>query len=212
MKKAKIFGALFVLISVIFDGLNTATEGISLPSNWAWNKLDGRNLRNILAKHSDKAIRLVKPIGILKYHFLRKAYNIKFLSPLNLIDYNKDEALNLLEKKYGYKKYPFKHFENIFTRVYQGYILPEKFGIDKRRLHLSSLIINGEISKSQGEELLRLPIYPDETLLKKDINFVKEKLDLNDADWEEIIRADRSEHDNYKTSQKLIGLGKYLFK
>ena len=89
-----------------------------------------------------------------------------------------------LQKKYGYRPYPYKHYESVFTRFYQGYILPQKFGIDKRKIHLSTLIISGQMTRDQALNLIAESPYSNAESLKNDMLFFLKKMNwqINDLD------------------------------
>ena len=125
----------------ILSGYNMATEGLSIPPRWTHFKYDARNIREIHKRYGSipiKTFPLFSVMDWIKYRYLGKIMWIPFL---DYFPYNKAEALKLLQREYGYKPYPYKHYESIFTRFYQGYILPKKFGYDKRKVHLSTLIM-----------------------------------------------------------------------
>ena len=128
-------------IKHILSGVNTSTEGIGIPEGWNWVKTDVRNIRNI-AHQLDAGYNFdtFPHINTLETQ-LYKLQGYKWLPFLDYFDYEKEKVLKLLIKQYGYKPYPYKHYENIFTRFYQGYILPNKFNVDKRKAHLSTLIM-----------------------------------------------------------------------
>jgi hypothetical protein len=113
------------------------------------------------------------------------------------LDYNVDEAKNMISEYLGWRDYGGKHYESVFTRFYQGFILPEKFSIDKRKAHLSTLICSGQMSREQALLALQQPIY-DSTLLKLDRDFVLKKLGLSEEAFENYLRAPRREHTEYK--------------
>ena len=116
--------------------------------------------------------------------------------PLNMIDYNKEEAKELIKKEFGWRDYGGKHFESIITRFYQGYILPEKFGIDKRKAHLSTLICSGQMTREEALNELQTPIY-DERMLKEDREFVLKKFGLSEEEFQQIMDLPVKEHTAY---------------
>ena len=122
-------------------------------------------------------------LGRLYYIFVRKIKNIGLL---NYIDYNKEQAMEVIQKELGWKYYGGKHYESIYTRFYQGYILSEKFKIDKRRAHFSSLICSGQMTREQALEDLKKHPYGDENLMRDDKEFVSKKFGLTPAEFEKI--------------------------
>ena len=146
----------------ILSGSNQATEGMRFPENWNWLKLDKRNIISIAKKSGIKKFITFPSIGIIDFVWHSYFKNIRWISFLDFIDFNKEEAIKDLEANFGYKRYPYKHYESIFTRFYQGYILPKKFGIDKRKLHLSTLIASGQITRDESIKILKEIPYPSQ--------------------------------------------------
>lgn len=183
-------------IKYILSGSNQATEGIRMPSGWNHFKFDAKNIRSIhkeFGTHPIKTHPLMGTVDYLRYKYINK---IQWVSFLDYVNYNKSESLKLLVDLYGYKPYPYKHYESVFTRFYQGYILPHKFKIDKRRVHLSTLIVNGHISREEAlNDLLHPPYDPmDQT---RDEAFVLKKLGLTKEQFEEYISLPGKQHLDY---------------
>ena len=114
----------------------------------------------------------------------------------------KEEALLKLEADVNYRRYPYKHYESVFTRFYQGYILPKKFNIDKRKLHLSNLVLTDQISRTEALDLLQQEPYPSSDQLNLDYNFVLKKFGLSKNEFEEYLVQPRVEHSSFPNSQK----------
>jgi N-acetyl sugar amidotransferase len=162
-------------IKYIMSGSNMATEGIKMPEGWNWIKTDAKNIRSI-AKTRNVKIKTFPIISTLEYVYNRVVRKIQWVSILDLYDFSKESALKLLEESYGYKRYPYKHYESIFTRFYQGYILPEKFGVDKRKLHLSTLIMSKQITREQALQALKSNPYPEIEKLEEDKEYFLKKM------------------------------------
>ena len=166
-------------IKYILSGSNTFTEGMVAPPEISWYKNDVKNILDILYKYQkSQNKKLKKPktypfIGGLRKNYLKIIRNIQWVKYLDYLNYNKREAEALLSNLYKFKPYGHKHFENVMTRLYQGYILPKKFHVEKERWHLSMEIISNIISKDQATKELNL-------LSKKnwqdDINYICETL------------------------------------
>lgn len=186
----------------ILGGMNRSTEGLSIPSDWNWFKLDGVNIKSIANNFGVK----IKNFPLYTAHrYLIDTYvsGIKWHNPLDLIDeYNKENVLVTLENEHGYIRYLYKHYESIFTRFYQGYILPEKFGIDKRKVHLSNLIITDQISRDEAVQLMQGSPY-DQDQFVKDRKFFLEKMCWQIEDLQQYIARGRSDHSDYRSSRKL---------
>lgn len=188
-------------IKYILSGSNLATEGIKMPSGWNWIKTDAKNIRAI-AKTRNVKINTFPIISTLQFVFYRVVRRIKWVSILDLYDFNKEEALALLENKYGYKRYPYKHYESIFTRFYQGYILPNKFGVDKRKLHLSTLIMSEQVARDVALEDLKNNPYPDVDKLLQDKNYFLKKMKWEEDQLLFYISRDEIKHTYYNNEEK----------
>ena len=127
------------------------------------------------------------------YHYIRR---IRSVPLLDLVEYSKTMAKERLIEKVGWRDYGGKHYESVFTRFYQGYILPRKFGVDKRRAHLSNLILTGEISREAALAELQQPTY-DEALQQADKAYVAKKLGWSEAEFEAILDQPNVPHEAY---------------
>jgi hypothetical protein len=128
---------------------------------------------------------------------------ISWIPFLDYVEYNKSEAMSFLEDNYDFKPYPYKHYESVFTRFYQGYILPEKFGIDKRKLHLSTLICSNQISREEAiSDLQNIP-YHSKIELDEDREYFLKKMGWSESDLIDYINRDEKRHDTYKTERPL---------
>ena len=154
-------------VNYVISGGNLATESI-FPKAWHWSAMDANNLRAIHKKFGTKKLKTYKTIGFYElyfyYPFIKK---MKTIRPLNFMPYIKREALQELKEKIGYKEYARKHGESVFTKFFQNYWLPMKFGYDKRKPHLSSLIVANQMTREEALKELAKPLY-DEKELKED--------------------------------------------
>jgi hypothetical protein len=137
--------------------------------------------------------------GTFDYIYCEFLNKIKWVTFLDYFDYKKEDALKLLESKYDFKPYGYKHYESIFTRFYQAYILPKKFGVDKRKLHLSNLIITNQLDRSEAINILKQSPYPSKDLEKSDLAYFLKKMDWTNQDLEDYIKRKRIEHSDYKS-------------
>jgi len=193
-------------VHYILTGGNYASESI-LPHSWGFNAGDLRHLLAIHRRFGTRPLRKFPTLGFGKryvwYPFVRK---IREVRPLNYVVYNREEAKKLLKEKYDWQDYGLKHYESVLTRFYQGYYLPAKFGIDKRKAHLSSLILAGQISREQAlEELKKLP-YSSEAQLQADKAYIAERLGLSLSEWEEILALPPRQHEEFPSSQFLFAV------
>lgn len=188
---AKKFG-----IHYILAGTNTTTEGMRMPTQWNWFKFDKKNIYAI-AKKSHAKIKSLPTISVFGYAWSRFIRRIHWVDFLDYVDYYKPTCLEELQKEIGYRPYPYKHYESIFTRFYQGYLLPEKFGVDKRRLHLSTLICSGQMSRDEAKALLKKSPYPDIDDLKSDIDYFLKKMNWSQKNLDSYLMQDPIPHGEY---------------
>lgn len=122
---------------------------------------------------------------------------------LNYIPYNKPQAMEIIQNELGWVYYGGKHYESIFTRFFQSYILPVKFGIDKRRAHLSTLICSGQITREEALKEMQNPPYPPDKA-EEDRKYVAKKLGMSDEEFEAILKAPIKSYKDYPNDEKLI--------
>jgi hypothetical protein len=188
----------------ILSGYNVATES-GLPQAWYWNKQDLRNIRAIHARFGTVPLRSFPTLSTWQWMVLRHTRRFRFVELLNLMLYEKRQALRELTNDFGWRYYGGKHYESIFTRFYQAYVLPVKFGVDKRRAHLSSLIRNGEMNRDEAlNELKCPPCEPD--VLKADREYVLKKLGYSEAEFAQVMALPVQPHSAYASDQWLIRL------
>jgi len=182
-------------IRYVLSGANVATEGL-LPSEWVWNKMDLRNLEAIHRRHGRVPLRTFPRLGFWRGIWIQKALGVRNIDLLDLLEYDKPAAAKVITAELGWRDYGGKHHESIFTRFYQGYILPTKFGVDKRKAHLSSLICAGQVTRQQALDELARPPYAAE-LVESDKEFVIKKLELTPQEFEEIMKTPARPHLDY---------------
>lgn len=185
----------------ILSGSNRATEGMRMPRGWTHCKLDARNIRAIHRRFGSVPIRTHPLISTLGFAWNRLVRRIQWVSFLDYVDYQKDAAVDCLVREHGYKPYPYKHYESVFTRFYQAYILPRKFGIDKRRAHLSTLIMAGQMTRAEAAERLLEDPYPDPKLKQQDLVFVRKKLGFTEAEFAAYLDAPPIPHRAYPSEE-----------
>lgn len=160
-------------IKWIVSGGNVATESI-MPSPWSYPARDLTNLKSIYRWATGKKLRGLPICGLLKWNYYRWIKGIKIFYPLDFLDYNRKESEKMLIEKYGFQSTGEKHEENIFTRWYQSFYLFEKFGIDKRKPHFSSLIMSGQMTRKEAMDLLaERPVYPELGIERRVMNYPK---------------------------------------
>lgn len=162
-------------INYVINGGNIATEGV-FPRSWHHAAMDALNLHAIHKKYGSMPLKEYKTIDFFRYYlYYPFVKRMKVVRPLNYLPYSKVLALSELVEKVDYKPYERKHGESRFTRFFQNYYLPAKFGIDKRKPHLSSMILSGLITREQALEELAMPLY-DENELREDKYYIAKKL------------------------------------
>ncbi|HIN39765.1 MAG TPA: N-acetyl sugar amidotransferase [Flavobacteriales bacterium] len=184
-------------VKYILKGFNNATEKI-MPKSWTFNKNDIENIQDIVSKHSNIEINTFPLLGRKKLNYYTKEKGIQTILPYNYMEFNKDKAKELIVEKLGWVDYGGKHYESIFTRFYQGYILPRKFGIDKRKAHFSNLICGGLLSRDEAIDELKKPPY-EEDLVQEDYKYVVKKLGFSKEEFEQILDLPIKSHFKYKT-------------
>lgn len=172
-------------IKYIISGMNFSTESTFVQS-WVYGYWDWYYIKKIQAKFGKKKLKSFPHFSYFYLAYVHLIRAIRSVSILNYVDYNKSDVMKILENDLGWKYYGGKHYESIYTRFIQGYILPEKFGVDKRYGHLSDLIRAGQMSRTEALEEIAKPPY-DPELFKKDYDFVLKKFDLTDAQFQQIM-------------------------
>ncbi len=187
-------------IKYVLSGDNFTTES-TLPSAWVWSKTDHINIQSI---HSKFGTVKLKSYPFFDF-YLKKAVkfrNIETFSPLNFMDYKKQEVKETIIKELNWQDYGGKHYESVFTKFYQGYILPTKFKVDKRKAHLSDLIFSNQITKQEAlNELKNNPI--SESTFQNEKEYVLKKLSLDTKWFEEWLTLPGTPHTNFETEKSI---------
>lgn len=197
MRTAAQFG-----IKDVLSGDNNATEAV-LPPGWNHRKTDLTNIRSIHDAYTHTGLDSYPQMSTLEFVFRQRVLKTKWRPFLSLYPYVKQDAIALLSKEFGWRGYVGKHGESIITRFYQGVILPTKFGIDKRRLHLSRLICSGQLTKEQALEELTKPHY-DPTTQALDREFVIKKFGITEAEFERLLHEAPKPHEDFKSDERLF--------
>lgn len=194
-------------ISYILLGTNYSTES-GIPSSWTYGVSDWRYISSVHRKFGTKKLMTYSHFSLLDELTLKTIRGIKVFPILDYIPYIKENVLDVLQTELGWEYYGGKHYESIYTRFFQGYILPKKFNIDKRRAHFSSLIRSGQKAREQAIKELDEPTYPED-LQVSDREYVIKKLGLTDGEFEEIMALPVKTHRDYATykgfAEKTIG-------
>ncbi len=177
----------------IITGYNIRTE-THLPSSWSQGHFDWGYINNIQKRFGTIQLKTFPHLSYLG--FLLRPYKKRFINVLNYMDYSKRDAMPILEKVLGWQYYGGKHYESVYTRWYQGYWLPMKFGYDKRRVHMSSLICSGEMKRVEALEELTKPPYPP-ALQKDDTDYVLKKFNLTEGQLVELLNMPHKSYWDY---------------
>jgi N-acetyl sugar amidotransferase len=200
-----IFGALYKVarqngIRFILSGNNYSTEWL-LPHEWYYRKFDLVSIKGIHRCYGELPMKHLPELGVWQSAWYQMRYRMQDFKLLDLIDYRKQEAKDLLMSELGWRDYGGKHYESIFTRFYQGYILPRKFGIDKRKAHLSNLILSGQMTREQALAELQQPTY-DPQLQQEDKIYVAKKLGFSAEEFEELMNVRGRRHEEFGTDEQ----------
>lgn len=189
-------------IKTVLIGSNYLTEFIA-PKPWVYNKFDLVNLNHIHKKFGRmKRLPTYPTYGFWKQVWFQGFYGLEVINFMNYLDFNTNKVEETLRKELDWKPYPRKHGESLFTVFYQNYILPRKFGIDKRKMHLSSQILSGEITREAAIEEMKKPLYTEEQL-NHDKTIVLNKLQLTEDEFESIMNLPIRSHKDYRTDSFL---------
>ncbi len=198
-------------IPYILTGVNDATEN-GMPKSWVWSKRDLKNIRALQKRFGTRTLKSFPTLGTWRWIFIKYFSNkYEFVDLLNYINFRKEHAISVLEDKVGWRYYGGKHYESLFTKFYQAYILPEKFGVDKRKVHFSSLIRNKELTREQALEELAKPLY-DPISLKNDKEYILKKLGFTNEEFNGIMNEPPRPHDYYPSDHKMVKILRYLKK
>jgi N-acetyl sugar amidotransferase len=200
-------------IKHIITGSNFSTECCREPEEWGgYLGIDKTLFGDIWAKCGDGKPNDFPLVDILVYKvFYQKVLGMKVHHPLNLVPYIKKDAEDELERRYGWHRFKHKHHESRFTRFYEDYWLPRRFGFEKRRAHFSSLIMTGQMTRDQALERIAKPEM-DEHFLKQEFEYVAHKLGLTVDELQALFESPKKTFRDYKNKRDLIGFGGNLMR
>jgi N-acetyl sugar amidotransferase len=199
-------------VNYILTGANLSTECIRNPVEWMYYQSDSIQLRDIHRQYGTRPLVNFPITSVLRHKiYLPYIRRIKVIRPLNYIPYIKQDAMNLLIEKFGWQPYPQKHFESRFTRFYEGYWLPKKFGYDTRRVQFSSLIVTGQMTREEALEKLKHPPY-DETTIAHEFEYIATKLGISVAELQGYLNAPNRTYKDYKSQERIYAVGAKVMK
>ncbi len=195
-------------VKYILNGSNIATEGAAPPFTMQHTYRDTWHLNSIYKKHG-RGKSLKKYPRLSLWDAWMGIPGVTKINLLNYVPYSKQEAMAQLTKEFGWEYYGGKHFESRFTKYFQSVYLPMKFGYDKRKSHLSCLVLNGEMTREEALEELSQPPYPTQQQAE-DEEYILKKLDLTADEWQRILHAPPTPDDSYASQDKLFALAKKI--
>lgn len=170
-------------VRYIIQGKNMSSESI-LPAHWSYGHDDWKYIKNVHKKYGTRPLKsFVYKSRMMNYYFRNR---LEWFSILDYIDYDKEKAKEFLIQNFNWRDYGGKHYESFYTKFYQSYILPQKFGFDKRKAHYSSLIVSGQLSRTEALKMLEEPLY-DVAQLDRDIEYFCEKMQINKDEFNRIM-------------------------
>ncbi len=191
----------------ILTGANYSTECVREPLDWHYHASDLRQLKDIHKKFGKKPLKTFPTADILKFKlYYRFVKGVQVVKPLNYVPYIKEDAIKELISLFGWQTYPHKHYESRFTRFYEGYWLPTKFGFQKHRAHYSSLILTGQMTREDALARILRPAY-DSNTIAQDFEYIAKKLEISTDELKELMNGQNKTYRDYKSRMSLIDLG-----
>jgi N-acetyl sugar amidotransferase len=194
-------------VKYILTGANLSTECIRNPVEWMYYQSDSWQLKDIHRQFGKKPL-INYPLTSILWHKIYLPYvtGIKTVRPLNYVPYIKRDAMHLLIDRFGWQPYPQKHFESRFTRFYESYWLPKRFGYDVRRVQYSSLILTGQLSRQEALEKLKQSSY-DESTIAYDLEYVANKLRISVTELNSYLDMPKRTFRDYKSQRQIYDWG-----
>jgi N-acetyl sugar amidotransferase len=191
----------------ILNGGNISSECVREPLEWHYHASDLRQIEDIHAKFGTRPLKSFPLASIFKYRIYYKYLKgISVIKPLDYIPFEKEKAMQFLEKEFGWQRYAQKHYESRFTRFYEGYWMPKKFGFDIRLAHYSSLILTNQMTREEALNKVAVLPYNDEAI-KEDFEYVATKLGFTVEEFQEIMNGNNKTYRDYKNSMGFIEMG-----
>lgn len=195
----------------VITGGNNSTECVRECLDWTYFSTDMRQVRDIHARFGSRPLKTFPTCDIFKYRiYYRWLKGIQVTKLLDYVSFTKESAIAELREKFGWQPYPQKHYESRFTRFYESYWTPTKFGYDKRRAYLSSLILTDQMTRDEALERISKPELNDDTMMQ-DFEYVATKLDWTADEFRSIYQGANKSFRDYKNKYFLITLGARLY-
>lgn len=194
-------------IKYILNGGNISTECVQLPMRYFYWGTDMKEINDIRKRFGTSKMETYPFSSVFRHKiYLRYFKGVKVVKPLNRMPYIKKDALLLLEKEYGWKPYPQKHFESRFTNFYEGYWLPERFSWDNRRPQLSSLIMTGQMTRQEALQIIEKPAYDPEKI-NEEFKYIATKLGISTEELSGYFTMPKKFYWDYKNQERIFNLG-----
>lgn len=195
----------------IITGGNNSTECVRESLEWTYFSTDMVHVNDIHRRFGTRPLETFPTCDILKYRiYYRWLKGTRVVKLLDYVPFTKDEAIEELKSRFGWQPYPQKHYESRFTRFYESFWTPRKFGYDKRRAYLSSLILTGQMTRDQALERIATPEL-DERTMEQEFEYVAKKLGWTVAEFTEIMNGENKTFRDYRNNYFLITLGARIY-
>ncbi len=199
-------------IQTILNGGNYSTECVRNPLEWLYHGTDMAQIKDLRRQFGTIKLKTYPFSSALRHKFyLRYIKRVKVFKPLNFMPYIKADAMKFLEQEYGWQPYPQKHFESRFTKFFEGYWLPKKFGYDTRKVQYSSLILTGQMTREEALEKLSKPAISEDEA-RQDFEYIATKLGISVSELQGYMDAPNKTYKDYKNQEKLFVLGAKVMK
>lgn len=194
-------------IKYILNGGNISTECVQYPLYWLYYGTDMMQIDDIRKRFGSIEMESYPFSSVLRHKvYLKFLKGVNVVKPLNYMPFIKQDAIDLLESEYGWKPYPQKHFESRFTKFFEGYWLPTRFGFDTRRVQYSSLILTGQMTRDEALDKLKFPAYNPDSI-DDEFNYIASKLDISSAELREYHSMPKKFFWDYANQESLFKIG-----
>lgn len=191
----------------VVTGGNHSTECVRESLEWTYFAGDMRHVRDIHRRFGSRPLQTLPMCDIFKYRlYYRWFKGMRVVKLLDYVPYVKTEAIKELQERFGWHAYPQKHYESRFTRFYESFWTPKKFGYDKRRAYFSSEILTGQMTRDAALQRIATPELDEETMAKE-FEYVAKKLGLTVSEFQDIFKGQNKTYRDYKNNEFLITLG-----
>ncbi len=185
-------------VKYIIHGHSFRTEGTT-PLGWTY--MDGRYVRDVQKHFSKLKLKSFPNMSMTKYINYSLIKRIKQVRLLYYYPYHEIEVMKILEEKLNWKNYGDKHHESKYTAFFQAYILTRKFNIDKRKLHYSAKIRNGQLPREAALKIIKKDPYSGGI---EALDYCLKKLDFTYEEFDKIMSAQPKSFLDYKSYFKLV--------